>query len=73
MASKLAGFADACMEGCSSRIKAAVKELEGMRLAGASSDFERALAEVLNLARSLDYDEAAGKARETVVQLEKQR
>jgi hypothetical protein len=36
---------------------------------GGVVDFEAALAETLNLARSLDYDEAAEKARELVVRL----
>jgi CheY-like chemotaxis protein/HPt (histidine-containing phosphotransfer) domain-containing protein len=69
MAAKLTGFADACDEGGSARIKAAVKELAALSLAGAAPDFEAALAETLNLARSMDYDEAAEKARAIVVQL----
>jgi HPt (histidine-containing phosphotransfer) domain-containing protein len=64
MAAKLTAFAAACDEGNSSRIGAALKELEGLRLSGATPDFEAALAETFSLAHSLDYDEAAEKARE---------
>jgi HPt (histidine-containing phosphotransfer) domain-containing protein len=63
MAVKLTEFAEACEEGRSFRIKAAIKELDGLCLASASPEFEAALEEVLCLARSLDYDEAAQKAR----------
>jgi signal transduction histidine kinase/DNA-binding response OmpR family regulator len=69
MAAKLTDLAEACDEGGSARIKAAVKDLAGLRLSNAAPGFEAALAETLNLARSMDYDEAAEKARETVVQL----
>jgi HPt (histidine-containing phosphotransfer) domain-containing protein len=71
MAAKLTGLAEACDEGGSARIKAAVKELAALSLSGAAPDFEAALAETLNLARSLDYDEAAEKARELAAQLAK--
>ncbi|MDR2743001.1 MAG: response regulator [Treponema sp.] len=70
MAVKLTLFAEACEEGHSARIKTVVKELAGLRLAGGSLDFDTALAESLNLARSLDYDEAAEKARKMAVRLE---
>jgi signal transduction histidine kinase/DNA-binding response OmpR family regulator/HPt (histidine-containing phosphotransfer) domain-containing protein len=69
MAAKLTGLAEACDEGGATRIKAAIKELAELRLAGADKEFETALAETLTLAHSLDYDEAAEKARELVVQL----
>jgi CheY-like chemotaxis protein len=72
MTVKLARLAEACEEGRSSRIKAAVTELEGLRLApgsAAPSGFDEALAEILGLARSLDYDEAADKARAMGVRL----
>jgi HPt (histidine-containing phosphotransfer) domain-containing protein len=69
MAEKIREFAEACEEGRSTRIKAAVKELEGFRLLGASPEFEAALAEILDLARSMDYDEAVEKARELCVRL----
>ncbi|MDR2313726.1 MAG: response regulator [Spirochaetaceae bacterium] len=85
MALKLAAFAEACEEGHAGRIKAAAGELEGLRLAGdapaasatadaaadAAAGFEEALAEILGLVRSLDYDEAAEKARKIRTQLEK--
>jgi CheY-like chemotaxis protein len=64
MAARLAAFAEACGEGSSARIKAAARELETARPAGASPDFAAALREALDLALSLDYDEAAEKARE---------
>jgi signal transduction histidine kinase/CheY-like chemotaxis protein/HPt (histidine-containing phosphotransfer) domain-containing protein len=80
MAAKLTEFVDACTEGRSSRIKAAVKELETFRLANGdaagiadASGFKAALAEILTLARSLDYDEAAEKARELCTRLENKR
>jgi CheY-like chemotaxis protein len=63
MTVKLTELAEACEEGRSLRIKAAIKVLDGVCLAGASPEFEAALEEVLDLARSLDYDEAAQKAR----------
>jgi CheY-like chemotaxis protein len=69
MAAKLTSFAEACDEGSSTRIKEALKELAALSLSGAAPDFEAALAETLNLARSLDYDEAAEKARKLVAQL----
>jgi CheY-like chemotaxis protein/HPt (histidine-containing phosphotransfer) domain-containing protein len=69
MAAKLNAFAAACDEGGSSRVGAALKGLAGLRLSGATPVFEAALEETLNLARSLDYDEAAEKAREIVDQL----
>jgi signal transduction histidine kinase/DNA-binding response OmpR family regulator/HPt (histidine-containing phosphotransfer) domain-containing protein len=65
LAAKLAELAEACEEGRSSRIGAALKELEGLRPAGRADApvFDAALAEVLSLAGSMDYDEAAEKAR----------
>jgi CheY-like chemotaxis protein/HPt (histidine-containing phosphotransfer) domain-containing protein len=69
MAEKLDGFAEACDEGAAARINAAVKELSALRLLGAAPDFESALAETLNMARSLDYDEAAEAARKLAAQL----
>jgi signal transduction histidine kinase/CheY-like chemotaxis protein/HPt (histidine-containing phosphotransfer) domain-containing protein len=72
MAAKLKIFEKACEEGRSSRIKAAVKELKGSRLTGASREFEQTLAEALDLVHSLDYDEAAKKARELRFGLEKE-
>jgi signal transduction histidine kinase/CheY-like chemotaxis protein/HPt (histidine-containing phosphotransfer) domain-containing protein len=73
MALKLARFAEACREGGSTRIRTMTKELERLRPAGAYPGFETALGELLNLARSLDYDEAAKKARRMSVRLEKQK
>jgi hypothetical protein len=72
MAEKLAAFAEACGEGRFSRVKAAAKELETLRLADAPPDFASALTEALDLARSLDYDEAAEKAREIEVLLKEE-
>ncbi|MDR0597482.1 MAG: response regulator [Treponema sp.] len=69
MAAKLAAFADSCGEGGLTRIKAAAGELETLRLEGAPPEFAAALKEVLDLARSLDYDEAAEKARELAARL----
>jgi CheY-like chemotaxis protein/HPt (histidine-containing phosphotransfer) domain-containing protein len=69
MAAKLAEFAELCEEGRSAGVKKAVRELEGIRLTGASPEFEAALAEILDLARSMDYDEALGKARELYLTL----
>jgi hypothetical protein len=74
MAAKLAEFAEACEEGRSTRIRAVVKELEGLCLAAggtaASPGFDAALAGILELVRSLDYDEATEKARELCGRLE---
>jgi HPt (histidine-containing phosphotransfer) domain-containing protein len=69
MAAKLTELAEACDEGRSTRIKAVVQELESLRLAGGPPDFEAALPEIFSLARSLDYDEAAEKARDLCVRL----
>jgi signal transduction histidine kinase/CheY-like chemotaxis protein/HPt (histidine-containing phosphotransfer) domain-containing protein len=73
MAAKLAEFAEACEEGRAARIRAALKALEGLSLAAggsaAQSGFETVFTEALDLARSLDYDEAAEKARGMLVQL----
>jgi signal transduction histidine kinase/DNA-binding NarL/FixJ family response regulator/HPt (histidine-containing phosphotransfer) domain-containing protein len=69
MAAKLEAFAQACGEGRVARIKAAIQELESLHLAGAPPEFEKHLAELLDLARSLDYDEAAEKIRGMLVQL----
>jgi CheY-like chemotaxis protein/HPt (histidine-containing phosphotransfer) domain-containing protein len=66
---KIAELVKACEEGRSSSIKAVVKELESLRLSGASPAFEAALAETLALANSRDYDEAMEKARELLSQL----
>jgi hypothetical protein len=44
------------------RIKATVKEVEGLSLTGGSPGFVERPAETLDLARPLDYDEAAEKA-----------
>jgi signal transduction histidine kinase/DNA-binding response OmpR family regulator/HPt (histidine-containing phosphotransfer) domain-containing protein len=63
MMEKLILFVKVCEEGRSARIRTTVKELECLRLAGAAPDFDGALAESLSLARSLDYDEAAERAR----------
>ncbi|MDR3355700.1 MAG: response regulator [Spirochaetaceae bacterium] len=63
MAVKLKEFAEACEEGRSARIKTAVKALEGFSLAGATDAFKKSLAEALDLARSLDYEEAVEKVR----------
>jgi CheY-like chemotaxis protein/HPt (histidine-containing phosphotransfer) domain-containing protein len=72
MAGKLAAFVEACGEGRFARVKAAAKDLETVRLAGAPPDFASALMEALDLARSLDYDEAAEKAREIEVLLKEE-
>jgi CheY-like chemotaxis protein/HPt (histidine-containing phosphotransfer) domain-containing protein len=69
MTAKLADLAEACDEGGATRINAAVKELSTLGLSGAAPDFESALAETLDLARSLDYDEAAEAARKLAAQL----
>ncbi|MDR3355703.1 MAG: response regulator [Spirochaetaceae bacterium] len=69
MAAKLEDFTEACEEGRSARVKAAIKGLEGLRAPAALPGFENALAEALGMARSMDYDEAAEKAREAVSQL----
>jgi signal transduction histidine kinase/DNA-binding response OmpR family regulator/HPt (histidine-containing phosphotransfer) domain-containing protein len=70
MMAKLVKFADACEEGRSVQVRALVKEMEGLRLAGAQIEFDAALAEVLCMARSLDYDEAVQKIHAMIVQLE---
>jgi CheY-like chemotaxis protein len=72
MAAKLTAFAEACGEGRYARIKAAAKDLETVSLAGAPPDFASALTAALDLARSLDYDEAAEKAREIEVLLKEE-
>jgi HPt (histidine-containing phosphotransfer) domain-containing protein len=72
MAAKLGAFAEACSRGISARIKAAAKDLETARLAGAPPDFAAALKEALDLARSQDYDEAAEKARDTAALLNRE-
>ncbi|MDR2210932.1 MAG: response regulator [Spirochaetaceae bacterium] len=81
MAEKLREFACACEEGHAARIDAAVKSLEGLRLAPGpgggkipgASGLEKALAEALDLARTMDYDEAEEKARKIKIQLEQER
>jgi HPt (histidine-containing phosphotransfer) domain-containing protein len=71
MAAKIFEFVESCEEGRAARINAAVKDLAECRLAGdASGVFNGALAQTLDLARSVDYDEAAEKARELLVQVE---
>ncbi|MFP3091322.1 ATP-binding protein [Treponema sp. TIM-1] len=70
MAAKLTEFAEACEESHAGRIRALVKELECLRLADTAPDFEAALAQALDLARFLDYDEAAEKARELCAAME---
>ncbi|MDR1971287.1 MAG: response regulator, partial [Treponema sp.] len=76
---KLAAFAEICEEGLPARVKAAAEELEGFSvtdLGAASADtpaFAETLAsavrEALDLARSMDYDEAAEKLRAAVEQI----
>jgi HPt (histidine-containing phosphotransfer) domain-containing protein len=70
MASKLVKFMEACDTGSAARVKSAIKELEGLRLAGAPHNFERALSEILDLAGSMDYEEAAENTRRLCAQLE---
>jgi signal transduction histidine kinase/DNA-binding response OmpR family regulator/HPt (histidine-containing phosphotransfer) domain-containing protein len=72
MAARLDELAAACGEGRSSRIKAAVKELEDLRLSGGPPGFAEDLALILDLARTLDYDDAAEKAREASLRLKAQ-
>jgi PAS domain S-box-containing protein len=66
-AAKLEGFADICEEGLPSRVKTAADEVEGFSVtglpAGPAADLASAVAEAADLARSMDYDEAAEKAR----------
>jgi CheY-like chemotaxis protein len=66
-AAKLEAFADICEEGLPARVKAAAAELEGFSVTGPDADLAAALAsaaaEAAGLARSMDYDEAAEKAR----------
>ncbi|MDR2747351.1 MAG: response regulator [Treponema sp.] len=62
MARKLDEFAEACGEGSSTRIRAVAEGLARLALAGGSPGFAADMAEMLDLARSLDYDEAAEKA-----------
>jgi signal transduction histidine kinase/DNA-binding response OmpR family regulator len=85
MATRLTELANACKEGRSARVKAAIKELQGTRLANSSAyspadgsvagpadgspDFASNLEETLNMARSMDYDESAEKAGELIVGL----
>ncbi|MDR2660398.1 MAG: response regulator [Spirochaetaceae bacterium] len=64
MMSKIAIFAKLCEEGDFMQVKTALADLSGYRLAGAPPQFEQALGEALELARSMDYDEAEAKARE---------
>ncbi|MDR1893661.1 MAG: response regulator [Spirochaetales bacterium] len=67
-AAKLEAFAEVCTEGLPARVKAALEELEGFSVtglgAGLAETLASALAEALNLAKSMDYDEAAEKLRE---------
>ncbi|MDR2447442.1 MAG: Hpt domain-containing protein [Treponema sp.] len=72
MKARLAELAEACEEGGSTRINVATTKLEGLRLANADPGFEAALAEVIGLSRSMDYDEAAEKARMMSVELKNQ-
>jgi HPt (histidine-containing phosphotransfer) domain-containing protein len=64
---RLEGFAEICVEGLPSRVKAAVEELEGFSVrdldAGIAETLDSAVREALGLARSMDYDEAAEKLR----------
>jgi HPt (histidine-containing phosphotransfer) domain-containing protein len=66
-AAKLEGFAGICDEGLPSRVKAAAGELERLSVAdapaGLAETFSSAVREALGLAMSMDYDEAAEKAR----------
>ena len=64
MAVKLGEFIEDCEAGSSTRIKAAIMELETVLLVDGPAGFEAAFEEALNLARSLDYDEAAEKTRD---------
>jgi signal transduction histidine kinase/DNA-binding response OmpR family regulator/HPt (histidine-containing phosphotransfer) domain-containing protein len=69
MASKLAEFMEACDTCSVSRVKSAIKELEGLRLAGAPPDFEDALSGILDLARDFDYEEAMENVRKLCEQV----
>jgi signal transduction histidine kinase/CheY-like chemotaxis protein/HPt (histidine-containing phosphotransfer) domain-containing protein len=70
MTSKLVEFMEACDTCRVSQVKSAIKELEGLRLADAPHDFEEGLSKILDLARSLDYEEAVENARKLCDQLE---
>jgi signal transduction histidine kinase/DNA-binding response OmpR family regulator len=70
MAAKLTQFLEACDDGRSSLIKAAAKELAGFCLVGAPDNFNETLEEALDLASSMDYDEAIEKAQGLIAQLE---
>jgi signal transduction histidine kinase/DNA-binding response OmpR family regulator len=69
MEAKIAELVESCEDGRSARVKAAIKAVEGFCLAGASEDFDKTLAEAIDLARSMDYDEAIEKGQELIVQL----
>jgi CheY-like chemotaxis protein/HPt (histidine-containing phosphotransfer) domain-containing protein len=66
-AAKLTEFAEICAEGLPSRVKAAAADLEGLSVtdlpAGSAETLSSAVREAAGLARSMDYDEAAEKAR----------
>jgi CheY-like chemotaxis protein len=66
-AAKLEDFAELCAEGLPSRVKAAAAELEGLSVtdppAGLAETLSSAVREAAGLARSMDYDEAAERAR----------
>jgi signal transduction histidine kinase/DNA-binding response OmpR family regulator/HPt (histidine-containing phosphotransfer) domain-containing protein len=70
MAAKLEGFAQACEDGRFAHVRAVVQELENLRLAGAPPDFEESLAEALDMARVMDYEEALEKTRKMLVLME---
>jgi CheY-like chemotaxis protein/HPt (histidine-containing phosphotransfer) domain-containing protein len=72
-AAKLEDFAELCGEGLPSRVKAAAAELEGFSVTGISGGpaetLSSAVTEAAGLARSMDYDEAAEKARAIVKEM----
>jgi signal transduction histidine kinase/DNA-binding response OmpR family regulator/HPt (histidine-containing phosphotransfer) domain-containing protein len=67
MAAKLSELVESCEDGRSTRVNAAIKEMEDFCLAGgAPKGFDKTLAEALNQARSMDYDEAMVKGRQLI-------
>jgi PAS domain S-box-containing protein len=69
-AAKLEGFAELCGEGLPARVRAAAEELERFSVTDLSAAFAETFAsavrEALDLARSMDYDEAEEKLRALV-------
>ncbi|MDR1362769.1 MAG: response regulator [Spirochaetaceae bacterium] len=70
MAAKIRELTEACKEGRSARVKAAVKNLESVSFADADSEFKYAMAEILSLSRSLDYEDVVEKAGAILLKLD---